>query len=439
MSQPAADRPRAANGYGATPPSMGPQPQPVESMNANRQRAPAVHAQAAYPTALTVDIPELNDEDRSVRVRVECSLTWANGLEAESAQADANAAHRAGSRKRKAESDLPRESPPQKPMRWPLAQMQQAAPGDVLADLPPLVTITPAARDGDEALRARLAELHRYGFTVAESNAGELALRISSRHPGGPRVTILMSRERVMQALDPVELIESMLNSALSQSSLVMADILASHGWHPSVDWARDADLIRRAATECRGHLLQALLCRGADIVTPDHDGKTVLHHAVEAGASEMLELLANPETINHADNNGNTPLLAAIRRGNSLDSCVALVRMGANLEIRGRNRDTALHCAIRLQRTLEIAVLLRAGADPNARDGSGNTPLHLACRQGNNTVVLQLLSVNCDTRLRDERGRRAFDLVTDQGVEQSTFELLRFLTPLEAQEWQEG
>lgn len=435
MSQPAADRPRAANGYGATPPSMGPQPQPVASMNANRQRAPAVHAQAAYPTALTVDIPELNDEGRSVEVRVECSLTWANGSEAESAQVDANAAHRAGSRKRKAESDIPREPPPQKPMRWPVAQMQQTAPSDVPTDLSPLVATRAAARDGDGALRAQLAELHRYGFTVAESNADELALTISSRHSGAPTVTVCMPRERVMQALDSVALIESMLNSALSQSSLVVADILASHGWHPSVDWARDKDLVRRAATELRGHLLGALLCRGADIVTPDHDGKTVLHHAVEAGASEMLELLANPRTINHVDNNGNTPLLAAIRRGNSLDSCVALLRMGANLEIRGRNRDTALHCAIRLQRTPEIAALLRAGANPNARDGAGNTPLHLACTQGNDKAVLLLLSANCDTRFRDERGRRAFDLVTDQGVEQSTFDLLRFLTPLEAHE----
>jgi ankyrin repeat protein len=432
-------------------------------VNAGHQRAPTVHVQAAYSTASIFDLPERNDEDRSVEVRVECSLAWANRSDAESAQADANAAHRAGSRKRKAESDISRESPRQKPMRSPLAQVQQAAsgppesgpgrmelaqtsatsavqaaPGDVQADLAPPGTTTTVAWDGDEAFQARLAELRWYGFTVVDSNAGELALTISSCHPDGARFMARMPMEFVMQEPDTVELIDSILNSALCQSRLVVADILASHGWHPSVEWARDRDLVRRAATECHGHLLQTLLCRGADIVTPDQDGKTVLHHAVEAGAADMLELLAHSMTINHVDGNGNTPLLAAIRRGNSLDSCAALLSMGADTEVQGGNRETALHCAIRLQRTPEIAALLRAGANPNARDGSGNTTLHLACAQGNDKAVLLLLSANSDTRLRDEQGRRAFDIVADQGVEQSTFDLLRFLTPVEAQDGRE-
>jgi len=69
-----------------------------------------------------------------------------------------------------------------------------------------------------------------------------------------------------------------------------------------------------------------------------------------------------------------------------------ALIRAGAELEVVGRKRKTALHIAARYGRYDCVAALVAAGADVDARDSSARTPLCWARRRAYHRVYPLLL-----------------------------------------------
>ena len=71
-----------------------------------------------------------------------------------------------------------------------------------------------------------------------------------------------------------------------------------------------------------------------------------------------------------------------------------ALIRAGAELEVVGRKRKTALHIAALHGRYDCVAALLAAGADVDARDKHGHTPLAKAIFKGRPRRRLQVRRV---------------------------------------------
>ncbi|KAJ1475248.1 ankyrin repeat-containing domain protein [Baffinella frigidus] len=128
----------------------------------------------------------------------------------------------------------------------------------------------------------------------------------------------------------------------------------------------------------------------------------------------------------------GDTTLLAATRRGDSVEEVQRLLDLGADVEARSRDGeqartrdaragDTALHLAALHGDASVVGALLRAGADKEAPEVFGDTALILAARRGHRGVVqgalhvaasrahletvLTLLAAGCQVDARDRHG----------------------------------
>ena len=83
-------------------------------------------------------------------------------------------------------------------------------------------------------------------------------------------------------------------------------------------------------------------------------------------------------------------PLEAALDV-HDINTCLELVKQGANPNAKRRHGRTLLHMAVQAKDKEGVNLLLDRGADPNARDDSGQTPLSRAAWAGQREIV-QLL-----------------------------------------------
>uniref|UniRef100_A0A0G4G7G5 Uncharacterized protein n=1 Tax=Chromera velia CCMP2878 TaxID=1169474 RepID=A0A0G4G7G5_9ALVE len=127
--------------------------------------------------------------------------------------------------------------------------------------------------------------------------------------------------------------------------------------------------------------LVQLLLSQGADVRAKTLVGTAALHAAVRVGDRTMTEFL-----LNHK----------------------------ANMNERGEQRDTALHCTARaLDNRLTdyrdvAALLLSRGADVNLRNEKRETVLHLAAAWGAADIAELVLGVGGDINGVDNEGSTA-------------------------------
>jgi ankyrin repeat protein len=112
-----------------------------------------------------------------------------------------------------------------------------------------------------------------------------------------------------------------------------------------------------------------------------DRYGRTELHHAASDGDSErVVDLLARGLGPGTPDDDGWTPLHAAVQAW-SLPCCVILLDAGAPVDARDANGNTPLSGAVFESRGRgDLIKLLRGrGADPTLKNNHGVSPLSLA------------------------------------------------------------
>ncbi|MDR1132881.1 MAG: ankyrin repeat domain-containing protein [Synergistaceae bacterium] len=79
-------------------------------------------------------------------------------------------------------------------------------------------------------------------------------------------------------------------------------------------------------------------------------------------------------------------------------------LRLGANVNARDKDGNTALMFAAKMKKSTEIATLIRAGADVNAKNKNGYTPLMYAARDNQNAEVIStLIRVGADVNTKDK------------------------------------
>jgi ankyrin repeat protein len=120
--------------------------------------------------------------------------------------------------------------------------------------------------------------------------------------------------------------------------------------------------------------LAQLLIQRGANMAAK------VLHEAIAYDNCEIAAVfLANGADSNAANNLGYTPLYIAIGRAKNARMVNLLIAHGAAIDARNEDGDTPLLSAVREENYDVIPVLLAHGADGAAHNNYGETTLHYA------------------------------------------------------------
>jgi ankyrin repeat protein len=125
------------------------------------------------------------------------------------------------------------------------------------------------------------------------------------------------------------------------------------------------------------------LIQAGANLRDLNHQGKSPLHLACQAGNEELVELLLNkdPTLVEIKDWNRRVPLFAAIE-SKSRSCCQRVCARMKSLDTADNQGTTPLMCAVQVDPQVS-QFLLEKGADARARDGEGMTAAHVAALSG--------------------------------------------------------
>ena len=163
------------------------------------------------------------------------------------------------------------------------------------------------------------------------------------------------------------------------------------------------------------------LLGRGADISAKGARGESVLHRAVSNPNLEMAAFILDQGVdIEARDGEGRTPLFSAVGH-RLLPTIELLLDRGANIGSRDNSGNTPLLSAFRYRtdRGLRyttpdeslLSVLLEKGADIDASDDAGASPLLLAAGSEDWTTVRLLAELGADIDKRDSAGNTVLHL----------------------------
>lgn len=130
-----------------------------------------------------------------------------------------------------------------------------------------------------------------------------------------------------------------------------------------------------------------------------------------------VRELIAMKADVNLADNNGVTPLIAAVDCGEK-EIAVALIAAGADLSRGDNDGCTPLMYAAQRKEPGMLDLLIRAGAETGAKDNYGRCALHLAVAKGNLAMSRRLLDGGAGINVRDDNGETPLMYAVASGPE---------------------
>ncbi len=159
--------------------------------------------------------------------------------------------------------------------------------------------------------------------------------------------------------------------------------------------------------------LIKTLLKAGADVNARDRHGLTPLHRAAGGARAEAI-FIAQFE----ATSSGIRAEAAALRKGHS---AAAAKRQGKLTEATLKRGVKAKIGTMGGGYPAIIRALLKAGANPNLRDEDGSTPLHSAAEFSIPEIVEVLLKAGADPAAKNEKGKTPWDLAKENPSLQGT------------------
>jgi ankyrin repeat protein len=78
------------------------------------------------------------------------------------------------------------------------------------------------------------------------------------------------------------------------------------------------------------------------------------------------------------------------------------LINKGADVNLFGPRKKTALHYAAEVDAAEIVESLVNKGVNVNARDEDGRTPLYVASASGKCNVIAALIKAKADPRIKD-------------------------------------
>ena len=181
--------------------------------------------------------------------------------------------------------------------------------------------------------------------------------------------------------------------------------------------WLNRADYARALLDDAR-----------ANVNLQNGDGHTPLSLAVARAhpIGILNDLLSRGADANIAANNGDTPVLIALRRSDA-ETLRTLAEGGADLNRQNENGDSPLAVAARDDDAAAIQLLLDNGANPHLTGPDGDFPLYIAARDGKAAAVRALLDGGADVNQAHENGKTPLSVARkNESDSESVLENLR-------------
>lgn len=174
-----------------------------------------------------------------------------------------------------------------------------------------------------------------------------------------------------------------------------------------------DYDGLLRGAIQMGHTGVVKILINSGVRVSVEVNRSTALHLAAESGHTKIVEfLLPLEEYLGITNHDGHTPLyLAAL--GRHWGAMLALVEAEKAHYNTKLLCSTTLHMAARNKKPEIVSALLRAGADPNVKDSCGNTPLYLAAGMEDTKAVVILIENGANPHTKSSNGRTPKEILT--------------------------
>ncbi|XP_027945464.1 ankyrin repeat family A protein 2 isoform X4 [Callorhinus ursinus] len=156
---------------------------------------------------------------------------------------------------------------------------------------------------------------------------------------------------------------------------------------------------------------------RGNEVSTTPLLANSLSVHQL-AAQGEMLYLATRIEqenVINHTDEEGFTPLMWAAAHG-QIAVVEFLLQNGADPQLLGKGRESALSLACSKGYTDIVKMLLDCGVDVNEYDWNGGTPLLYAVHGNHVKCVKMLLENGADPTIETDSGYNSMDLAVALG-----------------------
>jgi ankyrin repeat protein len=132
------------------------------------------------------------------------------------------------------------------------------------------------------------------------------------------------------------------------------------------------------AVKENRLALVPLLISRGSDIFAADNSGVTPFDYAMRI-KGPVLDALISPETAQQQDSAGNTILHLAVKNKGDTLIIAKILDQKANINVRNREGDTALHLAARMNNREAGEYILSKDASIFYANSAGESPLYIA------------------------------------------------------------
>ncbi|KAK7873733.1 hypothetical protein R5R35_013265 [Gryllus longicercus] len=140
------------------------------------------------------------------------------------------------------------------------------------------------------------------------------------------------------------------------------------------------------------------------------------------------------PSAASCATNHPASSLHEAAERGDAA-AVQRFLAVGAQVDARDKDGNTALHIAASSGRTEVVDILIAKGAAVNRRGLRSRTPLHCAAAKGHETIVARLVTVGATLYSRDADGATVASLAAQGGHAEVVLWLLDNGTPVEARD----
>lgn len=186
---------------------------------------------------------------------------------------------------------------------------------------------------------------------------------------------------------------------AIQFHSIDALEFLLDRGFSANYKFKNGDSALISAIKNFQTDKFELLLNRGAKVDRVDSEGNTPLMHSIIMGNQVYVDfLLEYGANIHFTNKKGEDALTLALEKDNpDIDTIIALIDLGADIDLVSPSGKSALNLAAGRGFSDEIQYLIESNADINITDKSGDTPLTLAAKNGYLSISETLIKNGAD------------------------------------------